>query len=103
MDIRKILYFSVSGFISFLAVTTFVCRVLSGGMFISSMTYYSGVPFIFLFTPGIGLVWFVGQSLEVDRKWRILIRSCMGLSGLLWLYVVILFFFGSTIELYQSR
>lgn len=103
MDIRKVIYFSAAIFIVFFAVFTVVSWVLTGGLFTSAISYLAGVPFIYFFVPAAGLVWFVGHNTFIERRRRIPVWIGLSLSALLWLYVAVIFFFGTTIEIYQSR
>ena len=101
MDNRKTIYFGASGFIIFLALATITSWLVSSITFspiTDHIVRYTGVPFIFLFPAGIALTWFIGQSLEVGLKWKILVGSCLGLSGLLWAYLATAFFFGSIVH-----
>jgi hypothetical protein len=102
MDVRKILYFSVSGFITILALANAANWIVSGGRFSSGVTYLIGVPFVYMFTPAMGLVWFVGHNTRISRKWHNIVWSVLWTAWLLWLYVTIMFFFGTTIEIYQN-
>jgi hypothetical protein len=86
MTHRETIYFGTSGFIIFLALASTTAPTAR----------YTGVPFIFLFPAGTALAWFVEQSLEIVLKLRILIWSCLGLSGLLWANLAVAFFFKST-------
>ena len=102
MDIRKIIYFSGSGFITVLALVNAASWVLSGGRFSTGITYLIGVPFVYGFIPTMGLVWFVGHNTEVGRRWHYRVWTVLWSAWLLWLYVTIIFFFGTTIEIYQN-
>lgn len=94
MDHRKTIYYGVSGVLVFLALATIAFWLVSVPA-TDHIARYTGVPFIFLFPAGIALTWFVEQSLEIGLIRRILIGSCLGLSGLLWAYLAYLFFFES--------
>ncbi|MEE9367384.1 MAG: hypothetical protein V3V05_00820 [Pontiella sp.] len=102
MDIWKLLYISVTSLILFLALATASTWACSGGLFDSGISYLAGVPFVYLFTPAIGLLWFSEQHLDYDRKRHRLVWIGLGLTFLFWLYVTIIFFFGTTIEIYQN-
>lgn len=102
VDIRKIIYFTVASFITLHAIVVAAMWISTDGRFTSGMTYLIGVPFIYGFTPAIGLVWFVGHNTDVDRIWHWRVWPVLWAAWILWLYVTIIFFFGTTIELYQN-
>jgi hypothetical protein len=98
VNIRKAVYFGASGFIVFLALATITCWLVSirtDSPIAGHIANFTGIPLIFLYPPGTGLTWFAGQSLKIAFKRRLLVYSCLGLSGLLWAYLFIVFFFRS--------
>ena len=102
MDIRKIIYFSGFGLITVMTLLNAACWIVFNGHFAGGISYLIGVPFIYFFVPAMGLVWFVGHNTEIGRKWHYRVWSVLWSAWLLWLYVTIIFFFGTTIELYQN-
>ena len=97
MDIRRTIYFGVSGLLLFLALATITYWMVSlytASAAATRFAPYITVPMIFLFPAGVALTWFVGQSLEMNRTLRRLVWSALGLSGLVWAYLSTVFFFG---------